>query len=139
MKNIQLLTDKFAIGLSVACTIHCLLFPSILVLLPAVSVFAISDEMFHFYMLAVVIPSSLFALTLGCSRHKHYRVFLVGMVGIAVLTFTAIFGHDFLGETSERVASVIGSLIVASGHFFNYKLCKDEKCGCDSSNESESA
>ena len=70
MKTVQEYTDKFAIGLSMLCAIHCLLLPLLLVALPSISALQIENEAFHFWMLAAVIPTSLYALSMGCKKHQ---------------------------------------------------------------------
>lgn len=51
--------DKFAIGLSAMCAIHCLAVPVLLVLLPSAAALGLGNEQFHFWMLVAVLPSSL--------------------------------------------------------------------------------
>ena len=68
MKTVQEYTDKFAIGLSMLCAIHCLLLPLLLIALPSISALQLQNEAFHFWMLATVIPTSLYALTIGCKK-----------------------------------------------------------------------
>jgi len=64
MKTAQAITDKLAIGLSLACSFHCLALPVLLALLPSMTALRLDNEAFHFWMAAAVIPSSIFALTL---------------------------------------------------------------------------
>ena len=46
--------DKFAIGLSAMCAIHCLAVPVLLVLLPSAAALGLGNEQFHFWMLVAV-------------------------------------------------------------------------------------
>ena len=48
--KLQLMMDKFAIGLSAMCSIHCLAVPVLLVLLPSTAVLGLGNEQFHFWM-----------------------------------------------------------------------------------------
>ena len=59
MKTLQAKTDKLAIGFSLACAIHCLTVPTLLVLLPSLTVLQLDSEAFHFWMVAAVIPTIL--------------------------------------------------------------------------------
>ncbi|CCK74340.1 MAG: MerC domain-containing protein [Oleispira antarctica] len=127
MKSASINIDKVAIGLSTVCTVHCLLLPIILVMLPALSTNIFGDEVFHQWLLIAVIPTSLIALTMGCRQHKNLSVMIFGLLGLAILIPTAFFGHDLLGEAGEKIASVLGAAFIALGHIRNSSLCKD--CG----------
>jgi hypothetical protein len=125
VKSISINIDKVAIGLSTVCTVHCLLLPVILIMLPALSSSVFGDESFHQWLLIAVIPSSLIALTMGCRQHKNLSVMIFGLLGLAILIPTAFFGHDLLGEAGEKIASVLGAAFIALGHIRNSSLCKD--------------
>lgn len=114
--------DKAAIGLSILCTVQCLLLPVILVLVPAVSgALAFDDELFHRWLLFAVLPISLFAVISGYFHHRRIVALLVSCIGMALLSFVVVEGHDRLGELGEVVVTVIGSLFVACGHYVNLK------------------
>lgn len=131
MKNILALSDKLAISLSFLCTLHCLVLPLALVLMPSLAILPFQDEAFHLGMLIAVIPISAFALTMGCKQHKRYQLLLMGGIGLSILIAAVILGHDLLGETGEKVLTVIGAGFVALGHIWNYRLCQREnECGC---------
>lgn len=121
--------DKLAIGLSVLCTIHCLLLPILLFSIPTISgVLAIDDEMFHRWLLFAVIPISLFAVIAGYIHHKNYLVSLISSTGMAVLIVAAVFGHDIFGDIGEVLLTAMGSLLVAYGHLRNLRLrCDNPK------------
>ncbi|MEC8860379.1 MAG: MerC domain-containing protein [Pseudomonadota bacterium] len=120
--------DKTAIGLSMACAIHCLLLPVIVALLPAIAATTLGDEAFHKWMLLGVLPTSLLALTMGCRKHGSWRAAIIGAGGLTVLIFTAFFGHDVFGETGEVVATLIGATIVALAHLKNQRICRSMRC-----------
>jgi len=85
MKSVQAITDRFAIGLSLACAFHCLVTPLLLVLLPSIASFVPTNEVFHVSMVALVIPSSILALSLGCKKHGRRHVFVLGGIGVVLL------------------------------------------------------
>ena len=130
MINRQTLSDKTAISLSLLCAIHCLAMPLVVVFLPAIAGLAIADEAFHLWMVAAVLPVSIYALSMGCKKHKNYRVLAAGGVGLAILVATALAGHDMLGEVAEKSLTVLGACVIALGHFWNYKLCQ-RRDSCD--------
>jgi hypothetical protein len=119
----QVLSDKLAIAFSMVCLIHCLVLPILLILLPPFSgLFALDDEMFHQWMLYAVLPISIAALMMGYLHHRSYKFFLVVSIGISLIIISTTLGHDLLGETGEVVLSILGSMIIAFGHFRNYQL-----------------
>lgn len=123
--------DKAAIGLSMICAVHCLLLPVALVMLPALAVSTFGDERFHQWMLLAVLPTSLIALTMGCRRHRNLNVMATGLLGLTILTLAALYGHVWLGEIGEKIASLIGASMIAFGHLWNHTLCKRLQCGCE--------
>jgi hypothetical protein len=123
MTKMQVLSDKLAIAFSMVCLIHCLVLPILLILLPPFSgLFALDDEMFHQWMLYAVLPISIAALMMGYLHHRSYKFFLVVSIGISLIIISTTLGHDLLGETGEVVLSILGSMIIAFGHFRNYQL-----------------
>ena len=127
-ETLGLLLDKAAIGLSALCAIHCLLLPVALVVLPSLAVLPFDDEHFHQLLVVVVLPTSLFALGMGCRRHHQWRIFAWGGAGLLVLTLAALLGHEILGEHLEKVVTLTGTSLVAAGHFMNYRRCRAVNC-----------
>lgn len=126
MKNaLNINLDNIAIGFSVVCALHCLLLPIAVILSPAISATFLGSEDFHKTLLYFVIPSSIIALSLGCKMHGKYNVYLYGIFGIATLLSAVFFGHDYFGETGERILTLLGAGIVSFGHFKNQKLCAE--------------
>jgi len=120
--------DKTAISLSVVCALHCMLLPVALAFLPSLASLPMGDESFHRALVFLVLPLSLIALTLGCKRHRQWYVFAIGAMGCSVLLITAVLGHDLMGEFFEKVATIIGSSLVASSHLVNYRRCRQVDC-----------
>jgi len=132
MKNIQALSDKSAITLSFLCIVHCLALPVVVVLLPVIATFNLQDEVVHWWMLFAVVPISLYALTMGCKKHKNYNVMAFGLLGLVILIVTPFLGHDLLGESGESLLTTIGALVIAGGHVINQRLCRRSDCQCSS-------
>ncbi|KPZ65360.1 MerC mercury resistance protein [Pseudoalteromonas sp. P1-16-1b] len=136
MKLTQTTADKLAIGLSLMCTVHCFATPVILALLPSFAVLQINAEQFHLWVLAVVLPTSILALSLGCKKHKRTRYMACGVVGLACLIIAVLLGQ----EEAEKALTLIGSAFIALAHWFNYQQCfkkNNENCPCsgDKSNQ----
>ena len=133
MNTTQAVTDKLAIGLSLGCAIHCLSLPVILALLPSLAALQLDNEAFHFWMLIAVLPTSVYALTMGCKQHKRYRLVIIGFIGLGLLVLALALGEERIGEAGEKMLTVIGAGFVAFGHWFNYRLChvqKHKDCTC---------
>jgi hypothetical protein len=129
MTKFQQTSDKAAVGLSFLCVVHCLLFPTLLILLPPLSgLFALDDTLFHQWLIFAVVPISSIALTMGYVHHRNSRVFFIGALGLMHLIFAAFLGHDVLGEYGEVALTVLGSSIIAFGHIRNYQLGRQQKC-----------
>ena len=128
LNGASLVLDKASISLSVVCAIHCLLLPLALVLIPSIAVLPIADERFHQLLVVLVLPTSLFALTIGCRRHRQWRVMVCGALGLTVLLLTVLAGHEMLGEFGEKSLTLLGAILVAISHIINFRQCKTTKC-----------
>ena len=116
--------DKAAIGLSFTCALHCLMVPILLALFPSGALSGLGDERIHLGLLALIIPISVFSLTLGCRVHRILTVVAVGVTGICILIFSALLAHDIGGESLETAGTLLGSGIVALSHALNFKFCR---------------
>ena len=123
--------DKTAISLSAICVVHCLTLPIALALLPSLALLPFGDESFHQLLVYLVIPTSVVALTMGCRKHRQFKILAWGGSGVVVMTLTAIFGHDLLGEFLEKVATIFGATLVAIGHVLNFRSCQSIDCHAD--------
>lgn len=123
--------DMAAVMLSGICMLHCLALPLVLTILPIVNVTLVDESTFHTLMLVVILPVSLVALAIGCRQHKDLLTIVLGATGLAVLTLTALFGHEFLGLTGERLVTSIGGLVLAGAHIQNYRCCRRNDCDHD--------
>ena len=128
--NTQVKADKLSITLSLACMIHCLLMPSFLILTSGFLALSIDNELIHKVFLIIVLPISLYALITGYQNHKILSYLYLGISGLWLLFFAVFFGEGVFGEFAEKSLTLIGSMIVASSHYKNYKACKELACEC---------
>ena len=128
--NTQENADKASITLSMACMIHCLLMPSFLILTSGFFALSIDNELIHKSFLIIVLPVSLYALVTGYRNHKTLSYFYIGTSGLWILIFAVFFGEGVFGEFAEKSLTLLGSIIVASAHYKNYKACKELACEC---------
>lgn len=124
MKTVQEFADKFSVGLSILCAVHCLLLPILLVLLPSLTALQLQNEAFHFWMIVGVIPISIYALTVGCKKHQRYRLLLWGGSGLVLMVLAILLGHDLIGEYGEKVLTLVGASLVVFAHIGNFKRCQ---------------
>ena len=130
MVKSQLLTDKFAIALSFVCMVHCFFAPSILILTSGLLSFSIENAIIHKIILITAIPISIFALCVGYKNHQLIVPVYFGSIGLFLLVGAIAFDENYYGNYGESVLTAIGSILVISSHFINYKTCKDLKCSC---------
>ena len=123
IKFAQINNDKIAIGISIACVIHCFLVPSFIIFFPTFISFELDNELIHYLMLFFVFPISMIALSNGVKNHKKFSFFFIGMIGLFILICAVLFGESNLGETGEKALTLIGSIILSIAHFKNFKTC----------------
>ena len=87
--------DRIGIGISAFCLLQCLALPLALVFAPIASAGLLDHGLFHLVLLAVIIPVSLLAFTLGFMRHRNLRMWVPAAIGFALLIFAAVLeqGH----------------------------------------------
>ena len=122
-------SDRFAMGISMACVIHCFFAPSLIVMSYGFLSFSVDSEIVHLVLLLTTIPISLFALGLGYKNHKVLLYLLIGIAGLSVLT-AAYLLEDVFSQPLERFITSLGASIIALSHFKNYKKCKEIQCNC---------
>jgi len=131
MKTISLSSDKIAISLSFLCALHCLAIPILIALLTNLAIISLDREVFHLGMVVAVLPISIYALTLGCKKHKTPSVMITGLLGLLLLIGAVMFSESHLGEIGEKLLTVIGAALVALSHYQNYSRCqKIKQCPC---------
>ena len=128
----QALVDKSAIGLSLLCALHCLLFPLAIFLYPNFIYFLPNDETVHLLIVFIVIPISVFALLKGAKLHKKPSIFFIGISGLLTLVVALLLGHDVIGSLGEKIVTLIGSLLVIIAHIQNYSTCLRTNFDCHS-------
>ena len=108
--------DKLGISLSVLCAIHCLTFPILFSLLPLWHGHHAAEEWIHVVFLILIIPTIYLVMK---GHHIRLVTFLL-IGGFSVLVLGLILGFMHF-EILETVVTVIGSVLLISGHFLNYR------------------
>ena len=126
----QYVSDKFAMGLSLACVLHCFFVPSFLILTSGMLSVSLDNEFVHKLLVLVAVPISSFALIKGYKYHKTFSFISFGMLGLVALILAVLLGESNLGELGEKGLTLLGSILVAYSHFKNYKMCIELDCSC---------
>ncbi len=130
LRTAQKISDKFSIGLSVLCALHCLFLPSFLIIFSSFMSIQFDNELVHSMILFLVVPISIFALTTGLKNHKSFPIFLLGLFGIFTLISALFLNIKILGDSGEIILTLFGSTFVSFAHLKNYQLCKHIDCDC---------
>lgn len=77
--------DHLAIGMATVCAIHCLLTPLLVIALPIIATSFFVHEDFHLWMMLLVLPTTSFAIFMGCRKHKDRWVAGLSALGLSVL------------------------------------------------------
>ena len=124
------LSDKLAIVFSAACTLHCLMVPSFLIVTSGFFTLSIHNELIHYLLLSLAIPISLFWLNSVLKKHTKPAFFYVGIFGLATLVSAIFIGEIIFDNFGEEILSVLGSAMVVYAHYRNYRTCKEIDCRC---------
>ena len=126
----QLISDRLAMTLSLACILHCLFMPAFLISSVAFFSIQFSDEILHYSLLFMAAPISLYALYLGKKNHKSNSFFPIGLFGLTVLFFSLFNEGTYLGLPLETILTIIGSAFLIFAHYRNYRACQNSDCNC---------
>ncbi len=75
--------DLIGVGLSLACLVHCLALPLLLLAAPALSAWLSLPESFHAVILLLAAPAAALALADGRRHHGHRYPVAAALVGLA--------------------------------------------------------
>ena len=126
----QKVSDKVSIGISALCLLHCLLFPSFMILLSSFISVSLNSELIHYMLLFLVVPVSSFALIVGLNNHKNSFIFFIGLSGLAILVSALFIELPIKTISGEILLTIIGSILITFSHYKNYKLCDHLECDC---------
>ena len=114
--------DALGMAASVACMIHCLAMPVLLVVLPAWSSRFVHDDMTHYFLAAFVTAFCLMGILPGYLKHSRKSVLAMMVVGLSLVLFATFAAALLIGERFEAPIITIGNLLVVAAHYLNRKL-----------------
>ena len=123
----SMVLDRFAIGGSLLCAIHCLLSPLLLLFIPLNNTaFHLDEHISHQLITSLVVPVSALALIIGYWRHQNTIVSSLGGLTLLLLVIFIYFGHDHLSTLGETICSLVLSALLVGIHLRNHSLCKNK-------------
>jgi hypothetical protein len=77
--------DHVAMGMAAVCAVHCLLTPILVMALPIIATSFFVHKDFHLWMILLVLPTTGFAIFMGCRKHKDKWVATLSAIGVSIL------------------------------------------------------
>ena len=85
----QVWADWLGMVASIGCAIHCAAMPMVIAYLPALGLSWLADEGFHKWMAAICFGLAALAFLPGWRKHRSLTPFLLGSVGVLLLSVAA--------------------------------------------------
>ena len=108
--------DRIGVLLSCLCLVHCVL-GLVLVAGLGVGAGALLDPAIHRWGLVLATLVAAVAIGAGAVRHRRAAPFVVAMSGLTFMGGAVAVGHG----SEEALLTIIGVLLVATGHFLNLR------------------
>ena len=109
--------DRFAIGLSGLCAVHCIASAVLLALASSLGGLLL-NPVIHEVGLTIAIGIGVIALGRGAYTHGYMMPAVVGSLGLGIMAGAVSLPHD---GGSETVWTIIGVAILALGHDLNHR------------------
>lgn len=127
MHNHKHQANKLSIFLSIACAIHCLMMPFVVVFLPFLSVYF---EQYHWVEILIVFSTIILgtnSILHGYKYHHQNKIpAYLFVLGIGFLTTSSVLHFVFdMHNMPQQIINIIGALFSASAQIYNLKLCKN--------------
>lgn len=126
--------DAAGVAVSLACGIHCLLTPILLLALPTLGE-AFHRPIVHRLIAVAVTAIAAWALWRGYRRHGHRLPLAIGMTGLAAV-WAALFmpheahDHDHFHLPTGTIITMVGSAMLIAGHLLNIRACRCTNPAC---------
>jgi len=114
----SLLWDRFGIGVSGICAIHCLIVPVMVSILPLWTITGVIHDWVHPILILLLLPVVYFA-----AKRSHYdrKITTYLIAGFLLLLIGWLAGHFWLGLLFESITTLAGSILLIIGHWSNYR------------------
>ncbi len=116
----QEFVDNTGACLSLACALHCMTMPLLIIVLPLIGLSFLATERAELVLITGAVALAIGSLAWGVRHHRSWRALLILIVALAfiVTSRTAVEG------SFEVVFYSIGGILLASAHLVNRHLCK---------------
>ncbi len=115
------LWDRVGISVSGICLVHCLLLPVALAALPLWPVFATVHAWLHPVFALLLVPTTLLALVGSYRQHRQNDIVVLLGAGLVLILVAGFLGHEAPGALTETVLTVLGSGLLITGHWRNWR------------------
>lgn len=115
------LLDRAGICVSAVCLLQCLLLSLVIVLAPMLSLGIFGSDLFHFLLLAMILPLGAAAFWIGYRSHQSVAVLLTGLVGLGLVLAAAILEATVLSPLAASGVTSIGGVMLIVGHWLNLR------------------
>jgi biotin transporter BioY len=119
--------DIAGVFASTLCTVHCLLLPIIVLLLPIFANHLMHHDYVHVGLAGFVLTFCLMAYVPGYLTHHDKRLIWIGLVGVSLVFFATFIARQW-GETIEATIITAGNTCIIFGHLLNRRLLAHLKC-----------
>jgi hypothetical protein len=127
--------DTWGACVSSLCLIHCLAMPLLLAFAPTLAHVIPGDEFTHRLLAFLVMSAGVPSFWMGFRKHRKKLVLAIGLTGMGIILAALAIGDRFSSHISEIAFTMLGSLMLTSGHLMNKTFCK--QCSrCNHSGES---
>lgn len=126
-KNFSNLESLSAVGmfLSIACAIHCMALPLIILIAPLTGIAFFENEVLEHLTLATSILITAFSLFSGFKNHRNIQLIALFFLAILVL----VIGH-FIPDLFKPWADALGAFSIATTLFWNLRLTHNHQEDC---------
>ncbi|MEZ0391012.1 MAG: MerC domain-containing protein [Pseudobdellovibrionaceae bacterium] len=136
LKNLNYVNwDRFGMGLSFVCALHCLLTPVLILSLPLMARYYLAHPGLHILLALFVLPVGLLAFVSGIRHHRNYWVLAMGLPGLFLVVGTPFLVHRLNFSWNEPVLMILGSGLLMTAHWVNRRSCSH--CATDSHSHSQ--
>lgn len=120
--------DALGMCASSLCVTHCILTPVLLLALPLAGFAFLESELIDRSLAVLAIFISIMALNPGYRIHGNRKLMVLAGAGIGCLLIAAFVAEHFLGETGDRVFTMIGGTMLVVAHWLNRSFCRSHGC-----------
>lgn len=123
--------DLAGITLSLACLIHCLGLPMLLMLAPALTRWLSLPEGVHAAILLLALPAAVAAMAQGWWRHRRPLPSVMTAVGLALLALGLAAHEGWIvtadPEAADKLLTSIGAIGLTAAHLLNLRWIHDSR------------